>query len=664
MKREVILKEQRRLLTEAFLTLAPETKATPGEDAFVVLKNEATRSYLIVTNEEARALQPFRDGCRVPEALTRLINTHQCPSLRCFYELVLKAVKHDLLQEAGAPARPTVKPIRWPIRLGYRLSNLLAAGTILFGVVGLLGGSAALPGSWQEAVIGCLALAATLTLGQIWAASVIRGAGCSVYDHGLGWWSLFPHLHIDTRDALMGGRSIRAAAALARLAPVVAAAGWATNFMPSLSYPLLLGALAVCSPLLGGPGAEWLKAHFQKGRSATLSDFLFLQNRLFWTLLNLKAKYADLRYLLVFSVATLGWLWLVYWLHSWLFELEGAALLNLLWSHTWIRWAAFALLAALIAGMAFAIASVLWITLNNLRNLFRHSKRWKKIRSRFGFSKPQTHLPHEKVIGLLKQSPLFGDADADTLNAISGSLLAVQFLNRRFIMLEGEEGDCLYIIASGQVEVLRESSPGRLERVAILAEGEAFGEVALLDGTPRTRSIRSLGTTVLLAMRKEDFFRFVVDRIGGQKVKELLQRRMFLERIPLCADWPPHALAKCAEISRIEDIPAGRSVTYRGHTAPYVYIVYEGRFEATTANRGVSILRIGDLFGEISLLQNGVAQADIKALTDGRLLRIERSAFLHLATSEVVLGLQLEAVGSRRLGRPILPVLTQGMEAG
>lgn len=662
MKREVILKEQRRLLTEAFLTLAPETKATPGEETFVVLKNESSRSYLVVTNEEARALQPFRDGCRVPEALARLINSHQCPSLRCFYELVLKAVKADLLQESGTPVRPAVKPTRWPIRLRYRLSNILATGTLFFGIVGLLGGNVALPSTWQDALMGCIALAVALSVGQIWAASVVRGANCSVYKPGLGWWSLFPHLHIDAKDALMGGRSIRAAVALARLAPVVAAAGCVVNVMPTISYPLLVGALIVCSPLLGGAGAEWLKAYFQKGRSATFSDFLFLQNRLFWTLLNLKAKYADLRYLLVFSVASLAWLWLVYWLHAWLFNLQGADLFSLIWSQEWVRLIAFVLLALLLAGMALAIGSALWITLNNIRSLFRHSKRWKKFRARFGFNKAPSHIPHDKVISLLKQSPLFSDADSDTLNAISNNLLAVQFLNRRFIMLEGEEGDCLYVIASGQVEVLREASPGRLERVAILTEGEAFGEVALIDGTPRTRSIRALGTTVLLAMRKEDFFRFVVDRIGGQKVKELLQRRMFLERISLCADWPPHALAKFAELSRIEDVTAGTSVTYRGHTSPYVYIVYEGRFEATTANKGVSTLRVGDLFGEISLLQNGVAQADVKAITDGRLLRIERNSFLNLATSEVVLGLQLEAVGSRRLGRPILPVLSQGVE--
>lgn len=662
MKREVLLKEQRRLLTEARFTFAPDTKATPGEEAFIVLKNENTRSYLMVTNEEARALQPFRDGSRVPEALMRLINTHQAPSLRCFYELVLKAIKADILLEHGTPAKPAVKPIRWPLRLGFRLSNLLAVGTLLFGIIGLIGGHAALPSTWQEAVIGGLALAATLTLGQLWAASVIRGAGCSIYDPGLGWWSLFPHLHIDTRDALMGGRSIRAAAALARLVPVVAAAGWATHQMPSLSYPLLLGALVVCSPLFGGPCAEWIKANFQKGRSATLSDFLFLQNRLFWTLLHLKAKHADLRYFLVFSAATIGWLWLVYWLHSWLFELEGAALLAILWEQQWIRWGALALLGILVLGMGFAIAFGLWITIHNFLDLLRRSNRWKRLRNRFTFSRKQTHLDQHTVIDLLKQSPLFGNADAETLDAISTNLLAVQFRSRRFIMLEGEEGDCLYLIASGQVEVLRESSPGRLERVALLSEGDAFGEVSLLDGTPRTRSVRSLGTTVLLAMRKADFQRFVVDRIGGQKVKELLQRRMFLERIPLCADWPPHALAKCAELSRIESVSAESTITYRGHTTPYVYIVYEGKFEATTANRGVNILRIGDLFGEISLLQNGVAQADIKALTDGRLLRIERSAFLNLATSEVVLGLQLEAVGSRRLGRPILPVLTQGME--
>ena len=65
----------------------------------------------------------------------------------------------------------------------------------------------------------------------------------------------------------------------------------------------------------------------------------------------------------------------------------------------------------------------------------------------------------------------------------------------------GTPGDCAYVIEEGCVEVLREEAFGS-QRVAVLAEGALFGEVALLDRQPRTATVRALLPTRLIRIER------------------------------------------------------------------------------------------------------------------------------------------------------------------
>jgi CRP-like cAMP-binding protein len=77
----------------------------------------------------------------------------------------------------------------------------------------------------------------------------------------------------------------------------------------------------------------------------------------------------------------------------------------------------------------------------------------------------------------------------------------------------GDAGDALYIVARGKVDVLSggagSSGNGDVtgEKLAELSEGQAFGEMALLSGQPRTATIQAAGQigTDLLEIGREDF---------------------------------------------------------------------------------------------------------------------------------------------------------------
>jgi CRP-like cAMP-binding protein len=93
----------------------------------------------------------------------------------------------------------------------------------------------------------------------------------------------------------------------------------------------------------------------------------------------------------------------------------------------------------------------------------------------------------------------------------------------------GDQGDALYIVADGKVEVLPNGLPGAEAHggaIAVLGEGHAFGEMSLLSGGPRTATIRAVEDTDLLEIAKEDFDRLVAtDYQLANAVKRISHQR-------------------------------------------------------------------------------------------------------------------------------------------
>lgn len=73
------------------------------------------------------------------------------------------------------------------------------------------------------------------------------------------------------------------------------------------------------------------------------------------------------------------------------------------------------------------------------------------------------------------------------------------------IVREGDVGDRFYVIAQGKVHVHTKGSHGERLRLAVLGEGDYFGEIALLQDTPRLADVTAAVPTILLELSKQDF---------------------------------------------------------------------------------------------------------------------------------------------------------------
>lgn len=73
-----------------------------------------------------------------------------------------------------------------------------------------------------------------------------------------------------------------------------------------------------------------------------------------------------------------------------------------------------------------------------------------------------------------------------------------------WLLRQGDEGDTMFVLESGRLEVIAEGSPPKVLKV--LRPGSAFGELALLTGRPRVASVRAVRDSVLSRLDRERFF--------------------------------------------------------------------------------------------------------------------------------------------------------------
>ena len=74
------------------------------------------------------------------------------------------------------------------------------------------------------------------------------------------------------------------------------------------------------------------------------------------------------------------------------------------------------------------------------------------------------------------------------------------------IVSQGDVADCMYIIEQGEVEVVQGSGEDAF-RLAVLGEGEFFGEMAVFDRDVRSATVRALGKVQVMTIDKATFLR-------------------------------------------------------------------------------------------------------------------------------------------------------------
>lgn len=136
----------------------------------------------------------------------------------------------------------------------------------------------------------------------------------------------------------------------------------------------------------------------------------------------------------------------------------------------------------------------------------------------------------EAVAGFLIHFPFFQSLEKEELATISDHIDFLEVEAGVSLFKEGDEGDCVYFVVDGEIDVIKETMNGPrvgISRVVIanLTKGSTIGELSMIDSTPRSATVETHTRSILVRLTS-DGFELVLDqypKIGIKILKGLTQ---------------------------------------------------------------------------------------------------------------------------------------------
>lgn len=214
------------------------------------------------------------------------------------------------------------------------------------------------------------------------------------------------------------------------------------------------------------------------------------------------------------------------------------------------------------------------------------------------------------------------------LAAIADHLRIDQVETGETVVTYGEPADRFYLVRSGTLEAIGPEG----EQFGRVIPGEGFGELALLDRTTRSATVRALEPAVLWSLDRGHFERWVKDRFEvGARIRASREERQVLAALPFFQGLAGQELDRIAARMQTRRVTAGEAVVRAGEPGDRYYVVREGTASVSLPDgTPVRTLGPGDGFGELALLFGGARTATVTAASDLVLATLSRADFARL----------------------------------
>ena len=106
---------------------------------------------------------------------------------------------------------------------------------------------------------------------------------------------------------------------------------------------------------------------------------------------------------------------------------------------------------------------------------------------------------------IIERNRLFRGLHAKTIAQIAALASRRSYKSGAVVFMRGDPGDALYGVAAGSVRISANSAGGKEVSLNVMEPGDAFGEIALLDGQPRTATATTLSATELIIVQRQQF---------------------------------------------------------------------------------------------------------------------------------------------------------------
>jgi len=256
--------------------------------------------------------------------------------------------------------------------------------------------------------------------------------------------------------------------------------------------------------------------------------------------------------------------------------------------------------------------------------------------------------------------PVFSQLGGDAFLSLLEGLEMRFFQPGDVIIEEGKASTSMFVIVEGSVEVVRKREQGGDRPVALMGEGNLFGEMALGAEACRHTRLQAYEPTVVLELTRSRVEQLILRYPAVGQVLQTFHRERMLGHLmshnPLFRALPQPQREAVALEFQLCSMPADRPLIAQGHAVDALYVLLRGRCRVTHqrpegGELACQPLQEGDMFGEIALVLGTPATATVTTDTACTLLRLSRDACERHLLHQPGLREYLSRLASERLQR-------------
>jgi CRP/FNR family transcriptional regulator, cyclic AMP receptor protein len=137
------------------------------------------------------------------------------------------------------------------------------------------------------------------------------------------------------------------------------------------------------------------------------------------------------------------------------------------------------------------------------------------------------------AIGLLQTHPVFGALGPAQIKQLGQFARPLRIVSGTTLFAKGDPGTALYAVVSGTIKIKVPSIDGREVMFNLVHAGEVFGEIALLDGQPRSADAIAATDCELIVIERRDFLSFV----DGEPKVAMKLIELLCARVRVASAW-------------------------------------------------------------------------------------------------------------------------------
>ncbi|MBI2893450.1 MAG: cyclic nucleotide-binding domain-containing protein [Deltaproteobacteria bacterium] len=253
--------------------------------------------------------------------------------------------------------------------------------------------------------------------------------------------------------------------------------------------------------------------------------------------------------------------------------------------------------------------------------------------------------------------PLLSELGADAFRRVVQVVRLVRLRPGELAIREGEPGTSFFVVARGQVRVFRHDRLGGEIDLARLAEGSIFGEMALVSASPRTASVQADGDVDLLELNREALAVLSKELDTVARALDKFTRERLLGNLlatnPLFRPFDRKQKMDLVRRFTAHDVAQGTVIIREGQEGRGLFLLLQGEVDITKIDGAhkvlLATLKGGEVFGEISLIQDEPTTATVTAARQATVMFLAREYFQRLIEAIPSVRAYFEGLAEERL---------------